>query len=96
MTLKEHAYKMSHNARYKHKINWYLLGQRRCHCCGVQLNWADGHKNSASVEHLIPKSKAVPSKILIVLLFVAHATIKEKINIGFLGLFIIIFLKKNG
>ena len=47
----------SNNPRFKKKVHWYLLGQRRCHCCGVQLNWIPGHKNSASVEHMVPASK---------------------------------------
>lgn len=45
------------NIRFKTKVKWYKLGQRRCHCCGVQLNWISGHKNSASVEHIVPASK---------------------------------------
>lgn len=40
----------------KRRVEWYQLGQRRCHCCGLQLNWAQGHKNSATVEHLVPAS----------------------------------------
>lgn len=35
---------------------WYRKGQRRCYC-GVQLNWTHGHKNSATFEHLVLKSK---------------------------------------
>lgn len=45
------------NKRFKTKVKWYKLGQRRCHCCGIQLNWHPGFKNSASVEHLVPASK---------------------------------------
>ena len=37
------------------KNRWYKLGQRRCHC-GVQLNWCGNYKNSATVEHILPKS----------------------------------------
>lgn len=38
----------------KTKELWYSLGQRRCYC-GVQLNWTNGHKNSASFDHLVLK-----------------------------------------
>jgi 5-methylcytosine-specific restriction endonuclease McrA len=39
------------------KQHYYNLGHTRCHYCCVQLNYAAGHKNSATVEHIIPKSK---------------------------------------
>lgn len=48
----------SKSARRKVKINlWYDNGQRRCHCCCVQLNWTGNYKNSATIEHMIPKSR---------------------------------------
>jgi hypothetical protein len=52
----KHNRRMKCNVKYKSRVLWYSLGQRRCHCCGVQLNWVPGHKNSASFEHLVPKS----------------------------------------
>ena len=39
------------------KIRYYNLGHKRCHYCCRQLNYKSGHKNSATVEHIIPKSK---------------------------------------
>lgn len=54
--LKAFAKRVKKNRTLRHRVRWYKLGQRRCHCCGVQLNWATGHKNSASVEHMIPGS----------------------------------------
>mgnify|MGYP003650142423 FL=1 len=38
------------------KARYYKLGHKRCHYCCIQLNYAAGHKNSATVEHIIPKS----------------------------------------
>jgi len=39
------------------KEHYYKLGHTRCHYCCVQLNYTSGHKNSATVEHIIPKSR---------------------------------------
>ena len=41
----------------KIKALYYSLGHKRCHYCCVQLNYAQGFKNSATVEHIILKSK---------------------------------------
>jgi 5-methylcytosine-specific restriction endonuclease McrA len=49
--------KMKLNKRFKKRVQWFQLGQRRCHCCGVQLNWAQDYDNSATVEHMVPDSK---------------------------------------
>ena len=49
--------KMQVNRRFKKRVHWFQLGQRRCHCCGVQLNWAQNFNNSATVEHMVPTSK---------------------------------------
>ena len=49
--------KMQKNKRFKKRVEWFQLGQRRCHFCGVQLNWAQGFDNSATVEHMVPESK---------------------------------------
>jgi len=49
--------RMQKNKRFKKRVEWFQLGQRRCHCCGVQLNWAQDFNNSASVEHMVPQSK---------------------------------------
>jgi len=40
----------------KAKIRAYANGQRRCYC-GVQLNWTGRHSNSATFEHLVPRSQ---------------------------------------
>lgn len=40
----------------RHIMHWYNLGQRRCPCCGVQLVYQPGQPNSATLEHLVPKS----------------------------------------
>ena len=47
---------MSTRLKLVAKKHWYGLGQRRCYC-GVQLNWAPGYKNSATFEHIVPKSQ---------------------------------------
>lgn len=39
------------------KERWYELGHKRCHYCCRQLNYVSGHKNSATVEHMVPKSQ---------------------------------------
>jgi len=49
--------KMRSNRTFRAKVHWYRKGQRRCHCCGVQLHWQGDLKNSATVEHLVPQSK---------------------------------------
>jgi hypothetical protein len=47
----------SKNNRQRIQIKrWYALGQRRCHCCGVQLIYQPNCDNSATFEHLVPKS----------------------------------------
>ena len=43
--------------KQKRKIYFYSLRHTRCHYCCVQLNYAQGFSNSATVEHIIPKSK---------------------------------------
>lgn len=50
--------RMKNNTRLKKRVKWYKLGQRRCHCCGVQMTWGnDTNDRVASAEHMIPKSK---------------------------------------
>lgn len=49
--------KFKTNRNFKKRAMWYRLGQRRCHCCGTQLNWTGEYKNSATVEHMVPASK---------------------------------------
>lgn len=44
------------NPRTRARTHWYGLGQRRCYC-GVQLVWQQGQKNSATFEHIVPKSQ---------------------------------------
>lgn len=39
------------------KEKFYSLGHSRCHYCCRQLNYSSGFRNSATVEHIIPKSK---------------------------------------
>jgi len=39
----------------KNKRKWFSLGQRRCYC-GRQLVWNPNLPNSATFEHLVPKS----------------------------------------
>jgi hypothetical protein len=56
MKIAKHKKSMKTNHRYNSRFTWFSLGQSRCHCCGVQLNWAPHHKNSATFEHLVPKS----------------------------------------
>lgn len=36
---------------------WWNRGQRRCAYCCVQLVWRKGSVNSATVEHLVPRSE---------------------------------------
>ena len=52
------------NRNFKKRVQWYNLGQRRCHCCGIQMTWENGFSDSpkqtnrtASVEHLVPASQ---------------------------------------
>jgi hypothetical protein len=46
------------NKSFKRRVEWYQLGQRRCHCCGVQMTWgSDSNPRDATVEHLVPASK---------------------------------------
>lgn len=40
----------------KAMIRAYNNGQRRCYC-GVQLNWTGRFPNSATFEHLVPRSQ---------------------------------------
>lgn len=47
---------MSTNQKRNAIEHWYSLGQRRCYC-GVQLVWNQDQKNSATFEHLVPKSQ---------------------------------------
>jgi hypothetical protein len=50
--------KMKANRKFKKRVEWYQLGQRRCHCCGVQMTWSTDNKpREATVEHLVPASK---------------------------------------
>ena len=51
--------RMIRNKKFARRVEWYQLGQRRCHCCSKQLNWdsTSSHKNSATVEHMVPASK---------------------------------------
>lgn len=39
------------------KERWFELGYKRCHYCCVQLNYSSGFPNSATVEHIVPKSQ---------------------------------------
>lgn len=39
------------------KQKFFALGHKRCHYCCIQLNYASGFKNSATVEHIIPRSQ---------------------------------------
>jgi hypothetical protein len=49
---------VSKNNRARVQIRrWYALGQRRCPCCGVQLVYQPHNDNSATFEHLVPKSQ---------------------------------------
>ena len=43
---------------------WYNLGHRRCRYCQCQLVYNLGQKNSASREHLIPKSQGGADSII--------------------------------
>ena len=50
--------KFKRNRRFRSKLGWYQLGQRRCHCCGVQMTWAGKLTDrSATIEHLVPQSR---------------------------------------
>lgn len=57
MTKEEWRKKYVSNNSFRLRCKWYGLGQRRCHCCGVQLNWCGIYPNTASIEHLVPKSQ---------------------------------------
>ena len=49
--------KIKTNRSFRKKLEWYNLGQRRCHCCGIQLHWGStGSDQEASVEHMVPVS----------------------------------------
>lgn len=49
--------RMKGNRNFKKRVKWYMLGQCRCHCCGVQMTWdSDNTPRSATVEHLVPAS----------------------------------------
>jgi hypothetical protein len=49
---------VSKNNKQRMQIKrWYALGQRRCPCCGVQLVYQPECDNSATFEHLVPKSQ---------------------------------------
>ena len=39
------------------KERWYELGHKRCHYCCRQLNYVSGYRNSATVEHMFPRSQ---------------------------------------
>ena len=39
------------------KLKYFKLGHKRCHYCCVQLNYSSGFKNSATIEHIVPRSK---------------------------------------
>lgn len=57
MTEQEIRKRMKSNRNFKKRLQWFLLGQRRCHCCGVQMTWdSDNTPRSATVEHLVPAS----------------------------------------
>jgi hypothetical protein len=59
MTREEYAAKIKNNVKFKRKVDWYNLGQRRCHICCKQLVWVYhvSVKNSATLEHLVPSSQ---------------------------------------
>lgn len=69
MTILEWQKKYRGNTKFRLRCVWYNLGQRRCHCCGVQLNWCGDFKNSATIEHLVPKSQggtlAIPNVLVV-------------------------------
>jgi 5-methylcytosine-specific restriction endonuclease McrA len=49
---------VSKNNKQRMQIKrWYKLGQRRCPCCGVQLVYQPKCDNSATFEHLVPRSQ---------------------------------------
>lgn len=46
----------SRTERSKKAINhWFSLGHKRCAYCHCQLVWNKDQKNTATVEHLVPK-----------------------------------------
>jgi hypothetical protein len=50
--------RMKVNRSFKKRVQWYQLGQRRCHCCGVQMTWGSNNiLRDATVEHLVPASE---------------------------------------
>ena len=51
-----HEERLRKNMRYRRRCEGYSRGQRRCHCCGVQMNWSVDSDRSASVEHMVPKT----------------------------------------
>ena len=55
--------KMRSNTYFCRKVRWFRLGQRRCSYCCTQLNWTGQFKNSATVEHLVPRSHGGTDKI---------------------------------
>lgn len=61
--------KMKNNRKFRCRMEWYTKGQRRCHCCGIQMVWQGQNNNSATVEHLVPESKGGtlhPKNLLVV------------------------------
>lgn len=46
-----------YGVRTRVKLKWYTLGHKRCAYCCCQLVYQNGQKNSATVEHIIPKSQ---------------------------------------
>jgi 5-methylcytosine-specific restriction endonuclease McrA len=66
------------------KIKFYKLGHKRCHYCCVQLNYASKFKNSATVEHIIPKSKGGTLGVSNVLIICATCN-KKRGNKSFLA-----------
>ena len=49
---------MSSLSRRKKALHhWFALGHRRCRYCHCQLVYNEGQKNTASAEHLVPKSQ---------------------------------------
>lgn len=43
--------------RKKAVLRWYQLGHRRCKYCHCQLVYNEGQPNTATAEHLVPKSQ---------------------------------------
>jgi len=57
MNKQEIRKRMKNNRSFKKRLQWFMLGQRRCHCCGTQMTWDSGNTaRSATVEHLVPAS----------------------------------------